>query len=83
MDEFNEKIGEVLNKENSADENQQEIVPVGIEIDDENEDFECNIRALPNSCKYIQLMRETLGSLMSSKSSLGKEQDDLVRATTL
>ena len=69
---------EIFNKRDSEYKNQQEIVHNKIEADHENDDIESNIRVLPN---YIQLMRETFGSLMRSRKSLGKEQDDLGRAT--
>ena len=61
------KIGVVLKDSNSKNENDQEIVP--IEIDSEDDTFQSNIRALPNSNKFSSNMMETLGSLMSSKNS--------------
>ena len=66
----------VFKKSDSDIENQQEVVPIENHTDDENHDFESNIRALPISSNHSQLMRKTLGSLMSSKKSSKIEQND-------
>ena len=49
-------------------ENNQEIVPVKIESEDEK--FHTNLRALPNSSIFSELMTKTLGGLISSWNSL-------------
>ena len=54
----------------SKSENIQEIAPVEIESEDEN--IQTNLRALPNSCIFSDLMAKTLGSLMSSSNSSKK-----------
>ena len=46
----------------------QEKVPLRIETEDENNHF--NLGTLPNSSVFSDLMTKTLGSLMSSSSSL-------------
>ena len=67
LDEVNKstkKIGEA----NSENANNQEIVPVEIESEDEN--IQINLRGLPNSSIFSELMSKTLGRLMSSLYSL-------------
>ena len=61
-------MGEVIKESNSANENNQEIVPV--EIDSEEDNSTPNIKALPNSSIFSNLMTKTLGKLMSSSKSL-------------
>ena len=46
----------------------QEIVPVEVESEDEN--IQTNLRALPNSSVFSDLMTKTLERLMSSANSL-------------
>ena len=67
LDESTQKIGEVFEKEDSENENQQKVVPVEIEADDKNEDIEFNVRALPKSSKLTQLIGETVCSLKGVK----------------
>ena len=62
------KIGENIKKSNSDNANDQEIVPV--EIESERENFQTNLRALPNSSIFSDLMSKTLGRIMSSLNSL-------------
>ena len=62
------KISEVIKESNSEHANIQEIVPVGIESEDEN--IQSNLRALPNCSIYSDLMSKTLRRLMSSLNSL-------------
>ena len=62
------KIGEVNKGSNSENEKIQEIVPVEIESNDEN--IHTNLRALPNSSIFSDLLTKTLGRLMSSLNSL-------------
>ena len=62
------KVGDILKEINSENENNQEIVPVEIELEDEN--IQTNLRALPNSSMFSDQMTKTLGRLMSSASSL-------------
>ena len=65
------KVSEVINLSNSEKENNQEIVPVAVEIEDsEDENTADKIcrKALPNSSKLSELMKNTIGKLMSSKS---------------
>ena len=62
------KISEVIKESNSENEINQEIVPVEIESEDEN--FQTNLRALPNSSMFSDQMKKTLGRLMSSVNSL-------------
>ena len=61
-------LGDVIKETNSENENNQEIVPVEIESEDEN--IQTNLRALPNSSIFSDLMTKTLGLLMSSPNSL-------------
>ena len=62
------KIGKVIKESNSENENNKEIVPVEIESEDDN--IQTNLRALPNSSIFSNLMTKTLGSLKSSPNSL-------------
>ena len=62
------KVGDILKESNSENENNQEIVPVEIESEDEN--FQTNLRALPNSSMFSDQMTKILGRLMSSANSL-------------
>ena len=48
----------------------QEIVPVEIESESEDENIQTNLRALPNSSMFSDQMTKTLGRLMSSANSL-------------
>ena len=57
------KISEVIKESNN-----QEIVPV--EIESEDKTIQTNLRALPNSSIFSELMSKTLGRLMSSLNSL-------------
>ena len=66
LDDTTKKLGDVFKKSNS--ENNQEIVPVEIESEDEN--IKTNSRVLPNSAIFNELMRKTLGRLLSSLNSL-------------
>ena len=68
LDETTKKLGDVIKKTNSENENNQEIVPVEIESEDEN--IQSNLRALPNSSMFSDQMTKTLGRLMSSANSL-------------
>ena len=71
LDEVNKstkKIGEVIKGSNSGNENNQEIVP--IEVGSEDEDNQTNLRALPNSSIFSDQMSKTLGRLISSLNSL-------------
>ena len=45
------------------------------ESEDENIDNKIGMKALPNSFKFRNLMKKTIGKLMSSKSSLKKDQN--------
>ena len=70
LDEINHSTkysGEDIKYSNSLNENYQEKVPVEIDSDVSKGD---NIRALPNSSISSELMTNTLGSVMSSSSSL-------------
>ena len=62
------KIRKVIKESNSENENSKDIVPVEIESEDEN--IQTNLRALPNSAIFSDLMTKTLGRLMSSANSL-------------
>ena len=81
LDEVNEstkKIGEVFKESISENENNQEIVPVEInseDSEDENMQNKIGIKALPNSFKFSDLMKNTIGKLISSKMSLRVDQD--------
>ena len=61
------KIGEVIRGSKSENEKMQEIVPVEIESEDEN--FQTNLRALPNSSMFSDQMTKTLGRLRFSANS--------------
>ena len=74
------KIRKVIKTSNSENENNQEIVPVEIESEDENN--QTKLRALPNSSIFSDLMTKTLGNLMSSSNSL-KVESTPSGATTL
>ena len=60
------KVGDILKE--SISENIQEIVLFEIESEDEN--IQTNLKALPNSAIFSDLMSKTLGRLMSSANSL-------------
>ena len=61
---------EVSTKTGSENEKHQEIIPVEIDPEDENDDSVSNTGALPNSSNFDQLMKETLGTLKQSHTSL-------------
>ena len=66
-----EKIGDVIKESNFENENLQGIVPVEIESDNSKGDnTNHNIKTLPNSSIFSDLMAKTLGRLMSSANSL-------------
>ena len=58
----------MIKEANSENVNNQEIVPVEIESKDEK--IQTNLRALPNSSIFSELMSKTLGILMPSLNSL-------------
>ena len=60
-------LGEVIKESNSENENNQEIVPVESDSDKSEGD---NIRALPNSSIFSDLMTKTIRSLISSSDAL-------------
>ena len=65
------KLGTVIKESNSENEKNQEIVPVEIESDNsEGDNINPNIRALPNSSLFSDIMTRTLGRLISSANSL-------------
>ena len=65
------KLGDVKKESKSENENDQEIVPVEIESDNsEGDKTNAEIKALPNSSFFSDLMKITLGKLMSSLNSL-------------
>ena len=68
LDETIKKVRDILKESNSENENNQAIVFVEIESEDEN--FQTNLRALPNSSMFSDQMTKTLGRLMSSSNSL-------------
>ena len=79
LDESTKKIGEVTKGSNSEIEKSQVIVPVKVELEDsedENIDNKIDIKALPNSFKFSNIMKNTIGKLMSSKNSLKIDQDE-------
>ena len=59
MNDSTKKLTGVLKKSDSGIENQREIVPVEVDTEDETEGIASNIRALPNSSIFSDLM--TLG----------------------
>ena len=78
LDESTKKISEVINPSNSENENNQEIVPVEMNSEDsEDEKIEnkIGIKALPNSFKFSNLLKNTIGTFMSSKNSLRIDQE--------
>ena len=77
LEESSKKITKVINPSHSVIEINQEVVPV--EIDSEGENNQSNPRAFPNSNKFSSLMTETLGALMNSKKSLKKYRMILVK----
>ena len=79
LDESTQKISEVIKESVSEKENNQKIVPVEIsseDSEDENTDNKIGIETLPNSFKFSDLMKNTIGKLMSSKNSLKVGQDE-------
>ena len=65
------KLGTVIKESISENENNQEIVPVEIEsANSEGDNINPNIRALPNSSLFNDLMTRTLGRLTSSDNFL-------------
>ena len=67
----NKKLGKVIKEPSSGNKNNQEIVPV--EINSDNSQGYINkpdIRALPNSSIFGELMTKTLSSLKFSSNSL-------------
>ena len=68
INDSTKELGEDIKESNSENENNQEIVLVEIESEDEN--IQTNLRALPNSSIFSDLMTEKLGSLMSNSNSL-------------
>ena len=68
VNESNTKLGDVLKESNSESEYNQEIVPV--EIESEDEIYQTNLGALPNSYICSESMTKTSGSLMSCSVSL-------------
>ena len=60
----------IKESQSSENENNQEIVPVEIEPESEDENIKTNLRALPNSSLFSDQMTKTLGSLMASANSL-------------
>ena len=65
------KLGDVLKESNSANENTQEVIPVETESDNsEGDNTNHNVRTLPNSSIFCDLMAKTLGRLMSTANSL-------------
>ena len=79
LKESTKKIFEVINPTNSENQNNQEIVPVEVEVEDsedENIVKKSSIKALPNSFKFSKQMLNTIGKLMSRKNSLKIDQDE-------
>ena len=74
-----EKISEVIKESNCEKEKNHETVPVEIDSEDsenENKDNKIGIKALPSSFKFSDLMKNTIGELMSSKNSSKTNQDE-------
>ena len=72
------KISEVINPSNYENGNNQEIVPVEVHLEDsevEKIDKTFGIKAPPKSFRFSDLMKNTISKLMSSKNSLGIDQD--------
>ena len=74
LDESAKKINEAINPSNSENKNNQEIVPVE-DSEDETIDNKIGIKALPNSLKFSNLMKNTICKLMSRKNSFKIDQD--------
>ena len=77
VDESTENIEDVRKKSDSEDENQQVTVPVAIDInisEKENDDPGPKLRAIPNTSKSRDKMRDTSGPLMKSHNSSRIEQ---------
>ena len=71
MDETTEKLGEVIKESLSENRNDQEIVPVEIDSNNsEGDNNKLNIRSLPNSSIFSELMTKSLGLLMCSSNVL-------------
>ena len=66
--ESTKKVNEIVKESNSENEDKQEILTV--EIESEDEKIQTNLRALPNSSIFSDLITKTLGRLMSSPTSL-------------
>ena len=54
-----------------------------VEESNSDDDIKSNIKALPNSSKFTDSMREMIGSLMNSRNSLKITQDESGRANIL
>ena len=70
LDESTREIKEDIKESNSENENKQEIVPVEVDSDDtedEDKDNKIGIKALPKSFGFSDLMKNTIGKLLSSK----------------
>ena len=64
------KLDDIIRESNSENENNQDIVPVEIDSEDsedEHIDNKIGIKALPNIFKFSDLMKNTIGKLMSTK----------------
>ena len=79
LEESIKKTSEVINPSNSENENNQEIVPIENEFEeseDENNNNKFGIKALLDIFKFSDLMKSTIGKLISSKNSLRIDHDN-------
>ena len=83
VNESTTKIGETIRESNSEKESFQEVSPVEIVSEDENDNIQYKIRALPNSNKLSSNLLEFLGALMNSENTLELLQDNSIGASIL
>ena len=64
--ESTQKSGNIMKDSNGGIEKNQEIVSVEIESEDETEDTQSNLKALPNSQKFSSNLMGTVGTLLNT-----------------
>ena len=68
MNKTTENLDNSKKESNSENEKIQKIIPVERKLEDET--LQTNLRALPNSSNFSNLMTKILGNLLSSSNSL-------------
>ena len=83
VNEGTKKLGNEFKKAKSENEMNQEIIPVVIDSEDENDNTQSDIDALPKSNILSIPMMEMWGALMNRRNSLKLKQDDSSRPSIL